>query len=73
MDSMEPEQTPFAAVSAQTSKFTRVSRFGTSMDDFGVFCSREDGLLMETCSNTKHGLTNRPRTLLSGGLGPLGY
>ncbi len=25
MDSMEPEQTPFAAVSAQTSKFARVS------------------------------------------------
>lgn len=25
MDSLEPEQTPFAAVSAQTSKFSRVS------------------------------------------------
>ena len=47
MDSMEPEQTPFAAVSAQTSKFSRVSRYHASLNNFGRVWVREDARLME--------------------------
>jgi hypothetical protein len=37
MDSIEPEQTPFAAVSAQTSRIQRVSS--------GLFCIEGHGFL----------------------------
>lgn len=66
MDSMEPEQTPFAAVSAHTSRLTRVScdcvirtrRMGWAMD---CDCKgwNYTTLADEWDSNTKHGWTSQ--------------
>ena len=44
MDSIEPEQTPFAAVSAQTSKFQRVSGACRTETSFKIGAFVEDGI-----------------------------
>jgi hypothetical protein len=73
MDSMEPEQTPFAAVSAHTSRLQRVSPSIISMHSGFV---REFEINVQLTkdgnSNIKHGWTNRRHTFHTGGWEPLG-
>lgn len=59
MDSMEPEQTPFAAVSAQTSKFSRVSWRDGPHDP--AWYTSENAADKEV-SNIKRGWINQRRT-----------
>jgi len=73
MDSMEPEQTPFAAVSAHTSRLQRVSPPLTSMHSGFVQQFEMNVKLTEDgYSNTKHGWINRRHTFHTGGWEPLG-
>jgi hypothetical protein len=70
---MEPEQTPFAAVTAHTSRLQRVSPPSTSVHSgFVRELEMNIRLTQDGNSNIKHGWTNRHHTFHTDGWEPLG-